>query len=59
MNSNPFKYQLGSVSSGGSDSESDSDNENSDIVSRIATGGISRQIHIPQDKLDVVSEHFF
>ena len=30
MNSNPFKYQLGSISSGGSDSESDSNDENSD-----------------------------
>ena len=59
MNSNPFKYQLGSISSGGSDSDSDSDNENSDIATRIATGGVLRPVHIPQDKLDVVSEHFF
>lgn len=59
MNSNPFKYQLGSISSGGSDSESDSNDENSDIVTRIATGGVARNVHIPQDKLEVVSEHFF
>ena len=67
MNRDSFNlnYQLGNVSSDGNDSDSDSDsgsgsdNENSDMVSLIATGGVARKINIPQDKLDVVNEHFF
>lgn len=59
MNINPFKYQYGGISSGGSDSESDSDNENSEIVSQLEIGGITKPVSIPQDNLDIVSEHFF
>ena len=59
MNTNPFKYQYGGVSSGGSDSESDSENENSEIVSQLEIGGIAKPIIIPQDNLEIISEHFF